>query len=297
MTDLRCPIDHRSLVGDAKVCERCSRETRRQLAEIPKLYVEAGAYLVPGKGGFGSSGSERTIGVNLSALGFRAADEILPVLEEWERTVRVLSLGQVELDGQDREGEVELNPDGTVKVIVRPRLNEGERPIIRTGTIQERVEGSCSFLLVHSRWLSAYEGAPDWVADIAKIHGQGGAATRQNQAPARRIECPADLGDGLCLSLLTLPEDGDKQAKIKCHRCRTEWTIQWLIEVALSTKESEYWLDAESIANHLQMDHREVRRLARKWKITKHGQLYDLSAFIDKRSESKRDTPSLVNGA
>lgn len=256
--------NQRSAMDGEKACANLLCRTKMQLSEIPGLYVLALAFLTPGKGGQGSSGSERTIGVNTDALEYRIALDLLAIVSGWEVEVR------------DKR---EFSPMKTVS------------------SYTERITQACEFLLAQFAWISKQEFFGDFVKEIADMHSKGRAATRQNPTPARRIECPADLGDGLCLSLLTLPEDGDKTVTIKCHRCRTEWTIEWLIEVALSTKGSEYWLDAESIANHLQMDHREVRRLARKWKITKRGQLYDLTQFIDQRNESKRDTPKVMPGA
>lgn len=241
-----------------------------QLSEIPGLYVLAQAFLTPGKGGQGSSGSERTIGVNSTALEYRVALDLLSIISGWE-------------------------------VEVREQRAFSEMPTVQS--YEERITKACEFLLTQFTWISTQEWFGDFVIEIADMHAKGKAATRQNQSPARRIECPADLDDGLCLSLLTLPPDGDKTATIKCHRCRTEWTIEWLIEVARETVGADYWLDAKSIANHLQMDHREVRRLAREWKIDKRPSLssrayiYNLSAFIDKYRTSKRDTPNATHGA
>jgi hypothetical protein len=267
-------------------------QCRKQLSEIPGLYVLAEAFLTPGSGGKGSSSGERTIGVNSTALGFREAAEILPVLEDWERTVRVKFFRQEHLDGQDREGEVEMNADGTIKAIVRPRLNERERPIVRRGSIQERIQGGCAFLLAQIDWIAQQDFAADFLNDIGAMYADGNVATRQIEPPVRRIACPADLGDGLCRALLALPEDSDKETKIRCPRCRTEWSIQWLIDVALEINDAEYWCDSKSIANHLRVDNRQVRRLARKWKLKQRGQLYDLTEFNKHFvAEKKSNTP------
>lgn len=295
----RCPIDHRSLVGDAKICEQCSRLTRVRLAELPVFYIEAGAYLVPGKGGFGSSGSERTIGVSLSALGFRAADEILPILEDWERLVRVKSLGQVELDGEERTREVELNKDGSVKVVVEPRLDETERPILRVGTIQERVEGASAFLLVHSRWLTNYEAAADWYEDIAKIHAQGEAATRRFAEKLTRIKCPTSLeafisedeiGYENCGSWLTLG-DGPLD-KVACKRCGGEWATLGLIALILDRAKEPIWLPSDSVASILNMrSPREVIEIVKSNRLRRRGkrgeELYDLIAVNMARHAEK----------
>lgn len=249
----------RSALDGEKSCANLLCRTKMQLSEIPGLYVLATAFLTPGSGGHGSASSERTIGVNTTALEYRIALDLLAIISGWE-------------------------------VEVREARNFSEMATVSDYT--QRITQACEFLLAQFEWISRQEFFGDFCREIADMHAKGRAATRQNPAPARRIECPADLGDGLCLSLLTLPDDGDKQARIKCHRCRTEWTIDWLIEVALSTKGSEYWLDAESIANHLQIENRQVRRLARRWKLTPRGQLYDLNEFNRRYLlEKHRDTP------
>lgn len=289
MTENRCPKDHRSLVGNAKICEQCQRETRARLAQIPQMYVEAGAYLVPGKGGFGSSGSERTIGVNLAALGFRSADEILPVLEDWERTVRVKSLGQVELDGQERQGEVELDQDGLIKTNTRSPFSN-ERPIVRRGRVEERVAGVCEFLLKHSPWLAQYEAAGDFVADVAAIWSQGQAATRQIEEKPTRIKCPADIEmwiDGdmktvTCDQMLTLADDLSQG--IECRGCGTNWSVAQLLAVAVTTPGAQVLLDPVAIGGYLGMDLTYVHKFAKRHGIEKVGKKYPLVEFVAKRN-------------
>lgn len=252
-------------IEDEKACRNLMCRLKMQLSEIPGLYVLAAAFLTPGSGGHGSSSSERTIGVNMTALEYRAAIDLVPILTDWEDNVRV----------DQSFSSIAIAADST-----------------------ERITTACKFLFTQLDWLSGQYFFGDFVNDIESVWRQGKSATRQNQAPVRRIECPADFGDGLCLSLLTLPENGDKTTTIRCHRCRTEWTIDWLIEVALATQGSEYWLDAESIANHLQIENRQVRRLARKWKIKSRGQLYDLNEFNERYlAEKTNDTPKHLNGA
>ena len=156
----RCPIDRHQLRGNSKICDGCSRLTRVRLAEIPAMYVEAGAYLEPGRGGFGSSGSERTIGVNLAALGFRQAAEVLGVLQAWEIMI-------CEESGVNRAS--------------------------KTGTTQERVEAVCTFLLKNAEWISRHDAAPEWVTEIASIYSQGAVATRKFTEKLTRIRCPTSL--------------------------------------------------------------------------------------------------------
>lgn len=288
-----CPLDHRSLVGNAKICKKCAQETRSRLAEIPVLYIEAGAYLVPGKGGFGSSGSERTIGLNLAALGFRQAAEILGVLEDFERTVRVQSLGQIEFEGQERED------------IPRPknwRPSEEdlarEKPPVRKGTIQERVEGVCMFLLKHAEWLTCHDEAQFWVEEVAKIHSQGETATRRFTEKMTRIKCPTSIeefaegGEEIlyryCGETLTLGKD--PLERVECKRCHTEWTTLFLVRVALETPSEPMWMDSDAIASLLGITSGQVVRISKADKKSKRGsrgnETYDLQKILQLRRKA-----------
>lgn len=288
----RCQCCKRMLLSASTICEICQAETRQKLAEIPKLYVEAEAYLTPGRGGSGSSGSERTIGVNLAALGFRQGADILDRLEDWERLVRVKELGQVELDGQDRPGEMELNDDGTVRMIARPGISI-ERPLVRQGSVRERLERVCEFLLAHSRWLSGYEASGEWVSDVAYIHARGEAATRKVIEKPTRIKCPAtvevwvdDEGKHVpCNQFLILTEDAE--AKIECRRCGTVWTVARLLAVAVSTPGAHVMLDPKAIAGFLGMQVANVHIFAKRHGIEMVGKKYSLVAFVMKRGDER----------
>lgn len=290
------------LINSDKICEVCSRATRERLAEIPVLYLEASAYLEPGRGGFGSSGSERTIGVNLAALGFRQAGEVLTILEDWERTVRVKSLGQVELDGQDR-GDTPMKVWSWREqklVDWKPGEEEwaNERPVVRVGTTEERVQGVCEFLMVHARWLAKYEAAGDWYSDVAAIHGQGNAATRRFAEKVTQIKCPGsvEIIDGenegevktsTCGKILTLDES--PLAPIKCKRCGREWTTWRLIKVALDTPGYVFWLDSEAIASLLGITANHVAKIVKKFNVKDQGKrgkkVYDLMEINSLRAK------------
>lgn len=264
MSEYKCPNDGRSLKNNEKVCEQCSRATRVRLAEIPVLYIEAGAYLVPGKGGHGSSSSERTIGVNLSALGFRHAGEMLGVLNAWEDLVR---------------DECELSPR------------------VEKGSIQERVESVCLFLLAHSQWLTKYDAAPDWVQEVAKIHTQGEAATRRFREKITTIKCPTSLeefaegGEEIiyksCDQRLTLLDS--PIGIIECKRCGTEWTTLRLVAVAVSSPGNVIWFDSGAIAAFLGITPDYVTKIAKRFNAKRRGrrgeEVYDLAEIRDLRDQ------------
>jgi hypothetical protein len=236
------------------------------------LYLEASAYLEPGRGGSGSSGSERTIGVNLSALGFRQASDVLAKLEEWERTVRVEHLGQVELDGVERAERPQVWNRTTqkyedAKLTQQEWLNE--HPIVRRGSVSERVQGVCEFLLVHAKYLATHPAAGDFVEEVASIHGQGESATRRIAEKVTRIKCPGLIDQWIngtmrqvtCDKKLILSKD--YLEIFPCKNCGREWTTLRLVAVALDTPGYSFLLDSEEIAEMLSVTSRHVRRLAK----------------------------------
>lgn len=287
----RCPIDSRSLKNDAMICEECARVTRERLADIPKMYVLAESYLIPGRSGTGGSGSHsgHSDGFNGAAMDFRHAFEILAILEDWERTVRVKSLGQTELDGQEREGEVELDEDGLIKTIIRAPFSN-ERPVVRRGSVEKRIAGVCEFLLKHSPWLTRYEAAGDFVTDVAAIWSQGQAATKQSEEKPTRIKCPADIEmwiDGImktviCNQMLTLTDD--LKQGIHCRGCDTNWTLAQLLAVAVTTPGAHVLLDPVAIGGYLGMELTYVHKFAKRHGIEKVGKKYPLVEFVAKRN-------------
>lgn len=251
----RCPIDNRSLRNDAQICDECARQTRIRLAAIPPMYIQAGAYLEPGRGGFGSSGSERTIGVNLAALGFRHAGDLLGVLTAW-----------VEFVIEERE----------------------LAPTKFRGDIQDRVGDSCAFLLRHADWLIQSDLASDWYNEIYLIHREGLAATRNFLEKVTRIKCPTSLeefdasGEQIaakyCGQLLTLSEN--VLDEIECKRCKNIWTTLRLVAVAMSKPDNVVWMDSQAIAVMLGVSPRYVQVIAKTYNAKRRGlrgdQVYDL---------------------
>ena len=69
-------------------CHRCGSKIRAQLVELPELQQEAGEHLTPARTGSGSASPERSIGINVSALDFSMAVELLRALHSWESQIR-----------------------------------------------------------------------------------------------------------------------------------------------------------------------------------------------------------------
>jgi hypothetical protein len=59
----------------AGACNRCAAKVRNQLAELPQLHKEAKQFLAPSRTGSGTASTERSIGINVSALDFTMATD------------------------------------------------------------------------------------------------------------------------------------------------------------------------------------------------------------------------------
>ena len=224
----------------------------RQLDDIWQFWNSAHAELLPGNGGAGSSSGERTIGVNVSALSFIAGDDILGTLHEWEKLIR-----------SDRD----LTPPAMM-----PKL-----------PIAEEINSAINFAKTHAEWSSEQPWAEDYFREIREIHQLGKTASRIQADKAKRISCPADIGeDQRCGQILKVQED-DLGEIINCRKCQTEWTTGRLIAVALTDSSNDVWLDAEAIAGYLGVGEKVIYKIAKKHQIAKRGQLYNFKQILDTR--------------
>ena len=253
----RCPNCQRLLMNDAPICEGCLSTTRRRLSELAG-FVEAiendpDLYLVPSRTGQGSGSSEISSGVNDFALNFSTGHDILGVLNAWESYARF---------GQD--------------------LAEKITP---KGKISERVRVCCDFLLVHFLWLAKSDLVEDFVREIGEQYAVGIAATKQTQASETRIQCQSDVDNALCgvyLKIGGLEMDDE----VICPKCRTRWSVRWLIRVGMSNPDSRPYSNIEDIAYFIGITTWQVRYLAKKWEIPKQGSQYHLKTFTAKYQES-----------
>lgn len=250
-TQLLCPLCQHAINQDG-LCGKCHRRLFTQLDDLLELWEAAHQELLPGKGGHGSSSSERTIGLNVLALSFIAGDDILGVLHEWEKYIR---------------SERHLTPPALVK----------SEP-----TLAKEIEAAIKFAQAHLEW----SGQQPWIGDFAKelrdLHSTAVAAARRFVQKVRRIPCPADTAEGLpCGNLLVVQED--ILAVFECKRCEAQWSSYRLIAVALSNPNEPVWLDIEAIASWVGLSERGVRQIVDRHDIAKRGQLYDFKAILAHR--------------
>ena len=252
MTQTICTLCNK-VVDSAGLCNKCQSRLHRNLDDLGDFWFGAHDELLPGKSGNGGRSSERTIGLNVAALSFIAGHDILGLLHEWEKLIR-----------EERN-------------LTRPAF------VKKPESLGAEIDDAIKFAQVHLPW----SGTQDWIGDFAselqELHSQGMAAARKFVEKTRRIPCPAEMGDGACASLLKINQD-DPLEIFQCRKCKSQWTTLRLVAVAMSDKRA-VWLDAEALAKWMGISERQIYRLAKKHKLPKRGELFEVHALIEAHAQ------------
>jgi len=230
-------------------CNRCAIKVRTQIAELPQLHKEARQFLQPSRTGSGAASTERSIGINVAALDFTMATELLRTLHAWESTIR-------------------FN-----RKLTAPAM------LIKEPTTEGEVLASATFHLTHLDWSLGQEWAADFAHQIQVIHAKGRAAAKRFSEQPRRIPCPTDD----CKKYVIIDAD-NLMAEVSCFGCKHQWTVLRLVALAMSNPSKTFYLDVEAIAMWLGITEREVYRTIKKNDIQRRGSLYDIAAIIQARS-------------
>ncbi len=158
---MQCTICNR-FSKDQAACVGCTVKVRKALQEIPELHWQAGYFLQPARTGSGTVSQERSIGVNVNALDFVMATDLLTILHSWEAIIR-----------KDRS----LTP---------PAL------VAKEPTIEAEVQATCDFHLAQLDWSLSQVWAVEFVGEVLGLHARGRAAAKQFKEQVRRIPCPTD---------------------------------------------------------------------------------------------------------
>ena len=255
---VKCPLcSHHSKIEG--LCQRCEARIHSQLDDLFELWDAAHGELTPSKGsGSGGRSSERTIGLNVNALSFIQGADILGILHEWEKFIR---------------GALKLTPPALVE---------------KQPTLAGEIDATIKFMQTHLRFLASTDYIEDFAQELTALHALGTTAAKKFTEKATRIACPADREDGLpCGWMLRITDEQkhDPLMIISCRACKSEWTTLRLVQVALSTKGAELWLDVETIAQWLEITPRQVQRLAKQHNVKKRGTLYDVVAMKNIRAK------------
>ena len=193
--------------------------------------------------------TERSIGVNVNALDYACATELLGIMHSWESEIRSAR---------------QLTPPALIKALA---------------TIELEVEATCTFHLTHLEWSIGQDWIGDFYNEVKELHQRGmGAAKRFVEQP-RRIPCPTDD----CKKFIVIDVEflmGD----VKCFGCKNEWSLLRLIALAMSNKTKKFYLDVEAIALWLGVSERQVWKIIKANSVSRKGQLYDISEIVALRS-------------
>ena len=232
-------------------CRSCFGRMRSILKELPQLQFEAGFYLEPSRTGSGAVTAERSIGINVNALDFSMATDLLAILHSWEIIIR-------------RERHLTL-----------PALVPKER------TTDAEVQATCDFHIAHLSWTLQQDWALDFAGELWGLHARGRAAAKKFKEQARRIPCPTDdCSRFVVIDVEQLSQD------VSCFGCKQSWSVLRLVALAMSNPNRRFFLDVEAISAWLQMTQREVYRLVKKFDIEKRGSTYDLQAIMKARQQN-----------
>ena len=185
-------------------CPECQQRMDTQLVDVLEFYALAEGELLPGSGS-GARGTERSLGVRLSALDFLAGHDAVIVLGLWESEWR------------EHYG-----------LSIQPMLARPEPLLAR----------SVAFLRA---WLPRacddHPAVDDFAHELHDCWAEGRTAARCAPGHGQTITCPADdedRRDGLCGYRIPIDED-HLHGRVRCRRCGTDWDVMHLMHVAIST--------------------------------------------------------------
>ena len=232
-------------------CRLCFMKVKSSLAELPDLHFEAQMFLAPGRSGSGKASAERSIGINVAALDFTMATELLRILHSWEVIIR-----------NDRK----LTP---------PAL------VLKERTIDAEVQATVDFHCTHLEWSLGQEWAVEFAGEVYGLHAKGRSAAKRFVEQARRIPCPTDdCKRFVVIDVENLMDD------VTCFGCKQSWSVLRLISLAMSNPDRKFYLDVEAIAAWMGTTERTVYNLIKTYKVERRGKLYDLSAIIKAKNST-----------
>jgi len=243
---LNCNICQRQFDGDN--CRNCQKTLIAWLVAIPTLQTLAADHIAPGRSGSGAASAERSIGVNVNALDYSMALELLAILHSWESEIR---------------GARQLTPPALLK---------------KEPTTAKEVQATCDFHIAHLDWTMAQEWAGDFFNEVKELHSKGMAAAKQFVEQPRRIPCPTDD----CHKFVVIDAE-NLMDDVSCFGCKQSWTVLRLVALAMSNPTRKFFLDVEAIALWLGITQRQVYKIVKANNIERRGSLYDLAGVIASR--------------
>lgn len=237
-------------------CTNCETRIRNHLIDITEYIAIASHELRPGQTGGDGRGNELSIGIRVNALDFIAGNDVMPILESWEK---------------DWRDYYHLGPYGPASAT----RNHGK-------TSQGTLIGIVAFL---QQWLTRacddHPAVDDFATEVRQCHNIAQTAARMKPPTNTTITCPADdptTTTGLCGARITIHANEIKN-KATCKRCRTTWDIAHLIHVAIATPNAQMWADPEAAAEHFGITPRTLQRWSKQGKVQRLNGRYELHSI------------------
>lgn len=234
-------------------CQRCQIRIGKQLSDIVEYAAFAVHELLPGQGGDGRS-TERGLGVRLDALDFIAGNDVLPILESWERMWRE---------------EWSMAPWGPTTA-ARGAGQPDQATAYLTGTVR--------FLRAHLERICEHPAVDDFAHEVSSCWHQARNAARRQPRQAWRVTCPTDTESGECGTLLRVTGE-DFGGTVTCRTCRTAWHTERLLWVVASSTEADLWVDTDAAVRHTGVPESTLRRWGREGRIKRKGALYEYKSL------------------
>lgn len=251
---MTCNICHKPTQNEG-ACWNCRLKLQSHLIELPELQSAASEFVPPSRTGSGAVSTERSIGVNVAALDFSMANDLLAILHGWEVLVREAR---------------SLTPPALLK---------------KQHTTEAEVKATCDFHLAHLDWIIGQDWAGDFASEVAELHSKGMAAAKRFTEQPRRIPCPTDdCKKFVVIDVVKVKENGLAD-EVTCFGCRQSWSLIRLVTLAMSNPTRKFFLDVEAIALWLGIKPRQVYAIIKENGIQKQsGNLYSLGDVINARN-------------
>jgi hypothetical protein len=247
---MECQTCQHDARDEKLLCRRCETILKENLSEIPELQSEAKGFLVPGRTGSGSPTTERSIGFNVSAMDYSMATDLLPMLHRYEAMIR---------KGRN------LTPPALLK---------------KESSIEKEVAATILFHLTHLGWSLQQDWIGDFWAEVKELHAKGLSVNKRFIEKPRRIPCPTDG----CKAHVVIDIERIL-SEISCLKCRTQWTLYRLIQLAMANPNRRFWLDEDAICLWLNISKRELKKIVTTHKIPMKNGLYDIAKISKVRNE------------
>jgi len=220
---MECVRCQHKAIEEKLLCRRCESTLKDNLSEIPELQQEAKGFLTPGRTGSGFVSTERSIGFNVSAMDYSMATDLLPMLHKYEALIR---------KGRN------LTPPALLR---------------RESSVEEEVAATIKFHLTHLGWTLQQDWVGEFWAEVKEIHSKGLSVTKKFIEKPRRIPCPTEG----CKAHVVIDIERIL-SEISCLKCRTQWTLYRLIQLAMDNPNRRFWLDEDAICLWLNISRRDL---------------------------------------